>query len=62
MHLLQMTKTSPPADLITSKVTFLVELQANFADFDACAVGQSWHTDCSVEGVLSFSSLQGAFS
>jgi type IV pilus assembly protein PilA len=37
-----------------AKVTFIVNLQANFADFDDCAVGRSWHADCSVEGVLFF--------
>jgi type IV pilus assembly protein PilA len=35
-------------------VTFIVNLQANFADFDDCAVGRGWHVDCSVEGVLFF--------
>jgi type IV pilus assembly protein PilA len=36
------------------KVTFIVNLKANFADFDVCAVGRGWHADCSVEGVLFF--------
>jgi type IV pilus assembly protein PilA len=35
-------------------VTFIVNLQANFTDFDVCAVGRGWHADCSVEGVLFF--------
>jgi type IV pilus assembly protein PilA len=35
-------------------VTFIVNLQANFADFDVCAVGRGWHANCSVEGVLFF--------
>jgi type IV pilus assembly protein PilA len=35
-------------------LTFIVDLQANFADFDDCAVGRGWHADCSVEGVLFF--------
>ncbi|MFZ7335789.1 pilin [Comamonas jiangduensis] len=35
-------------------MTFIVNLQANFADFDDCAVGRGWHADCSVEGVLFF--------
>ncbi|MDH0362087.1 hypothetical protein [Comamonas aquatica] len=42
-------------------MTFIVDLQANFADFDDCAVERGWHADCSVEGDFSFSSLQGAF-
>ncbi|MFZ7318657.1 pilin [Comamonas jiangduensis] len=35
-------------------MTFIVNLKANFADFDDCAVGRGWHADCSVEGVLFF--------
>jgi type IV pilus assembly protein PilA len=37
-----------------AKVTFTVNLQVNFADFDVCAVERGWHADCSVEGVLFF--------
>ncbi|WP_376747650.1 MULTISPECIES: pilin [Comamonas] len=35
-------------------MTFIVNLQANFADFDVCAVGRGWHADCSLEGVIFF--------